>query len=266
MNVSARGSVSTAAAQQLIAGRVSLSDVMSALALARPVFHSEADLQHGFARALWGLDRSVECRLEVRQTGSDRIEHVDLLCIGPLSRTAVEFKYFTRAWSGTVGTGPRSEQYALKSHAANDLARRNFVFDVERLERFCDRADQNGLALMVTNDASLWSEPKASAKRTRDHEFRLHQGRMLTGTLQWAGGAYKENTRVLRGDYRLDWRPYTRQPGVGGEFQYLGLFVVGAGGVAAAEPTGPNTSVPTPTLQPTSPPSAALPPAPTPLA
>ncbi len=58
----------------LIAGGVPLAEVMAALAGARPVFHSEADLQHAFARVLWERAPWVECRLEVRQTGSDDLE------------------------------------------------------------------------------------------------------------------------------------------------------------------------------------------------
>jgi hypothetical protein len=118
----------------------------------------------------------------------------------------------------------------LKSHGAPDEARRDFVFDVARLERFCDRPDQNGLALMVTNESALWREPKRSAKRPRDYEFRLHQGGELAGTLLWGGGDYRPNTRVLRGTYPLHWRPPTA-----GAFQYLALSIE-PGGTAPTEP------------------------------
>ncbi|MEE1821492.1 hypothetical protein PUR61_04655 [Streptomyces sp. BE20] len=219
----------------LVAGRLPRPAVMAELARTRPVFHSEADLQHAFARTLWELDREVQCRLEVRQTTSDGVEHLDLLCATAEGRTAVEFKYVKSAWSGAVGAGPSGEQYALKAHGAPDLARRDFVFDVARLERFCDRADQNGLALMVTNTSALWREPKPSAKLPRDHAFRLHEGGELTGELLWGGGDYPPNTRVLRGTYPLRWQPYSVRPGAAGEFRYLALFVE-PGGTAPAEP------------------------------
>jgi hypothetical protein len=223
----------------LIAGQVALSEVLAVLAGVRPVFHSEADLQHAFARVLWELAPEVECRLEVRQASSDDVEHLDLLCLGPLGRTAVEFKYVKRAWSGTVGAGPLAERYALKSHGAPDLARRDFVFDVARLEKFCDRPDQNGLALLITNEPALWQEPKPSGKRSRDHEFRLHEGGELSGTLLWGGGDCQRNTRVLRGAYLLHWRPYSLQPGAAGEFRYLALFVApGAAVPVEAESPG----------------------------
>jgi hypothetical protein len=206
-----------------IAGRTSLSDVMMKLRRDRPVFHSEADLQHGFARVLWELTPEVRSRLEVPQRKSDKSEYLDLLCIGPSARTAIEFKYFTRSWAGAVGAP--AEEYDLRAHAATDLARLHFVRDIARLERFCDRTDQYGLALMLTNEPSLWTPPRLRSSRTRDHDFRIHQGRELGGTLLWAEGAYEPNTCRLRDVYPLDWKPYSEQDGAGGEFRYLAVLV-----------------------------------------
>lgn len=208
---------------RIVAGRISLGDVIAHLSRHRPVFHSEADLQHSFARALWELSPDVHSRLEVRQRTENKAEYLDLLCIGPSTRTAIEFKYFTRRWTGSAGTP--AEDYALKGHAAADLARLHFVRDIARLERFCRRPDQNGLAVMLTNDASLWTPPGAGRGQTRDREFRIHQGRELSGTLLWAEGTYAANTCTLRGAYRIGWEPYSELDGAGGEFRYLALSV-----------------------------------------
>lgn len=206
----------------LIAGEVSLPEVMAKLRQDRPVFHSEADLQHGFARALWELAPKIQSRLEVRQyvPGAVGAEYLNLLCIGPTARTAIEFKYFTAYWTGMAGQP--AEEYALKSHAATDLARLGFVSDIARLERFGNRPDQNGLALLITNEAGLWTPPKQGG--TRDRDFRIHQGRTLTGQLLWGGGDYPRNTRVLRGSYVFNWHPHSLQEGSGGRFQYLAVF------------------------------------------
>jgi hypothetical protein len=207
----------------IIAERISLGDVMAKLCRHRPVFHSEADLQHGFARVLWELAPDVQSRLEVPQRAADKTEYLDLLCLGSGSRTAIEFKYFTRGWTGTTGTP--AEDYALKAHGATDLARLHFVRDIARLERFCRRHDQNGLALMLTNEASLWTPPGPGRRRTRDHDFRIHQGRELAGTLLWAEGTYEPNTCSLRGAYSLTWETYSEQVGAAGEFRYLAVSV-----------------------------------------
>ncbi|MFC4035890.1 hypothetical protein ACFO3J_31135 [Streptomyces polygonati] len=70
---------------------------MAQLRQDRPVFHSEADLQHSFARVLWELAPKIQSRLEVRQNAPDArgAEYLDLLCVGPSACTAIEFKYRT---------------------------------------------------------------------------------------------------------------------------------------------------------------------------
>lgn len=217
-------------AQQTIAGSAVLGEVLECLRVRRPVFHSEADLQHSFALAVGEAARKeVSCRLEVPVRGNGASEYLDLLCLGPAGRTAVEFKYVTRQWTGTAGSPP--EEYALRGHNAPDVARRDFLRDVARLERFCDRTDQNGLALLITNEASLW-RPRQRSTPTRDEEFRIHEGRELGGTLLWAGGSFPGNTRVLRGSYTLVWRPYSHLEGPAGEFRCLAVFI-------PADPTKP---------------------------
>ena len=206
------------ATDSLIAGEVAVSELLADLARRRPVFHSEADFQHAFARALWQANDQIEVRLEARQPGLTR-EYLDLLAYGPQGRTAIEFKYFTRHWSDT--TGEPGELYDLKAHAATDLARRNFIFDIERLERFGATPDQNGLAIMLTNDTSLWSEPPKRPTPTRDQDFRIHEGRTLAGTLLWGGGDYAANTRHLAGHYECRWKLYSNVASPNGTFRYL---------------------------------------------
>lgn len=205
----------------LIVGEVPLTQAMARLRQDRPVFRSEADLQHSFARVLWELAPKIQSRLEVRQNAPHALgaEYLDLLCIGPSTRTAIEFKYRTAKWVGTAGPG--QEQYALRSHSATDLARLGFVSDIARLERFGSRPDQNGLALLITNEAGLWSPPKQGG--TRDRDFRLHEGHTLPNQLLWGGGDYELNTRTLHGSYTLNWQPYSQQDGPGGEFRYLAV-------------------------------------------
>jgi hypothetical protein len=218
-----QGPGAVTAAGPRIAGEVPLTEVIARLRQGRPVFHSEADLQHSFARVLWELAPEVESRLEVRQHVADTTggrEYLDLLCIGSSARTAIEFKYFTAYWTGTAGQPP--EEYELKSHAATDLGRLGFISDIVRLERFGNRPDQNGLALLITNEADLWTAPKRD--NTRDRDFRIHQDRTLAGQLLWGGGDYAPNTRNLRGSYSLNWQPYSRQDGLRGKFQYLAVF------------------------------------------
>ncbi|WP_089154249.1 hypothetical protein [Micromonospora sp. NBS 11-29] len=218
----------------LIAGAVPLTDVLAELRVERSVFHSAADLQHAFAWTVRRLDESIRVRLEVRQ---EQNEHLDLLCRGPGGRTAIEFTYLTARWNGVdPHTG---EEYALRHHAAADLARHQFVTDVERLERLC-RADPdqtNGLALLLTNDHGLWQAP-ATDRPTRDREFRLHEGRRLTGLLRWGvdGRYFLPNQRYLAGTYPLDWQDFTHLPGRNGQFRRLAVPVTAVDTPTSAGP------------------------------
>jgi hypothetical protein len=115
-------------------------------------------------------------RLEVRRAEGERL---DLLCFGSAGRTAIEFKYFTARWDGEdPDTG---EQFHLRAHAADDVARRDFVFDIARLERLCanDRTLTNGFAVMLTNHQALW-KPATRSQATRDQEFCSAPGLMET--------------------------------------------------------------------------------------
>lgn len=206
----------------MIAGTVSLEQVMEALSRKRPIFHSEADFQFSFAQAVTALAPKVECRLErpMLNTATGRTEYLDLLCSGAPGETAIEFKYFTRRWSGEVG----GEAFELRAHAATDLLRLHFVHDIVRLERF--GFPRPALAVLLTNEPGLW---RRSTRKPRDRDFHLHEGRQLSGTLLWADGTYAPNTRDIQGTYALTWHNYWQlddQPG--GHFRYLAVEVTPA--------------------------------------
>ena len=208
----------------VIARSLELSDLMDELAKERPLFHSEADFQLAFGLAAHDMAPDVNVRLEVRQTKG---EYLDLLCIRGSARTAIEFKYFTRSF--TYDDPRTREEFRLKSHAADDLARLHFVTDIQRLERCRDTTPgTNGLAIMLTNHAGLWSEPRGK-RPTRDRNFRIHEGRSIGGELRWGNGDCPKNDRYLAGDYQLSWRDYGEglNQNPGGEFRWLCVEVTG---------------------------------------
>ena len=195
----------------LIGNRLELEAVMSRLATARPVFHSEADFQFAFAETVWRMDPSVDVRLEVpaRNPETGRSEYIDMVCIGD-SMTRIEFKYATRKWEGTDGV--TDEPFRLRDHAAMDLARHGFIHDVHRLERLTTEPGSNGLAIMLTNCPSLWQPVSV---RSRDAEFRIHEGRTISGVLAWGTpeSLYPRNDRIIRGTYTACWRDYSDRSG-----------------------------------------------------
>ncbi|QBX56071.1 hypothetical protein EXE58_11760 [Nocardioides seonyuensis] len=208
-----------------IAGRLPLAAVMEFLSARRPVFHSEADFQFEFARAVVALDDSIDIRLEVPKRTETARTYVDLVCVG--DRTSlIEFKYVTRSWQGHDGRTP--EKFDLRSHEALDLARLHFIHDVTRLEGWvATDANTDGFAVFLTNDSRLWGRPSTS-RVTRDQAFRLHQDRTLSGDLRWGTPEkrYPRNDRPLRGTYTADWCDYgTLDDKPGGTLRWMGWHV-----------------------------------------
>jgi hypothetical protein len=213
----------------LLAGSLRLETVLAELAKARPVFHSERDMQHAFAWQVQVMDPQMLVRLETHPEPQVRL---DVLLSRPNlgQHTAVELKYPTRAWAGEV----EGERFALKAHGADDVISYDVVKDVGRVERFASRSmGWNGLVLVVTNDGTYW-RPRTNHRKTNADAFRIFEGRRLAGLCDWGprtGGGSKKNREtaiVLQGSYDLHWADFSRLPGDGGVFRALAIPVEGS--------------------------------------
>lgn len=209
-----------------LAGTVPVDEVLARLAARRPVFHSEADMQHAFAWEAHQLDPLLEVRLETHPEPNVRL---DLLLSRPdLGRhTAVELKYLTALWTGAVA----GEAFALKNHGAQDIRAYDVVKDIARLERFVDgRPGWNGVFLAITNDPMYW-RPVTHGRSTNADAFRIYEGITLNGVRAWGpntgAGTMKNRTDPisLAGSYPLAWRDYARVDGTRGAFRALLLPV-----------------------------------------
>ena len=214
-----------------------LRDVIIQLAEQEPVFHSEADLQHHLAWVLRGLDCDLSIRLETRPLPGERLA-LDLLLIHRSSgqRVAVELKYPTRSLRTTIA----GETFELRNHAAQDVTRYDIIKDITRLERLVTAGVvDRGWALVITNDQGFWT---LSARSTVDAAFRLHEGRTLTGTLDWAGAGAgtttgRDQPLTLTGTYTLAWQQFSTLPEpVAGTFRLLAVGILPAARHGAAEP------------------------------
>ncbi|MDN5896163.1 MAG: hypothetical protein L0H93_19335, partial [Nocardioides sp.] len=193
-------------------------EVMSELSRQRPVFHSEADFQHAFAQLLEKMYSSLNVRLEIpyRVIGSSDLDPrtvVDLFCTDSDGGgvTAIEFKYRTRRWSGSVG----GEDVQLLHHSAADLGRLYFVHDISRLERWSQTDGGTAFVIFLTNEEAYWAAPTRRLP-TNDAAFRIHEGVELAGELRWANNSYPANTRTLRGRFPMRWSEYSDLCGYGG--------------------------------------------------
>lgn len=188
--------------------------VMDSLAERRPIFHSEADFQHALAWRIREMDPDCRIRLEFNPfPKDDRRSYLDIWL--PERGVALELKYPTRSFE----TERMGETFAIRNHGAQDLVRYDFLKDVQRLERVArERSGQAGCAIMLTNDPTYWSAP-ATHRNTVDAEFRIHEGRRISGELKWANHASKGTTRGrenpirLANAYTMRWRDYSTVAG-----------------------------------------------------
>jgi hypothetical protein len=138
---------------------------------------------------------------------------------------AIELKYATRQVDVTLG----GERFLVITQGALDIFRYDFIRDITRVEHIAQlRPHVSGLALLLGNDPALWLPP--TGKMTVDVQFKLHEGRVLSGVLDWAphtGGTKngRETPHHLRGSYEVHWQDYSEIPGQGasGQFRFLAI-------------------------------------------
>lgn len=202
--------------------------LLRSLAAKRPVFHSEADFQFAFAWEAKERDPGLEVRLETHPEPAVRLD-LELIHAETGRGVAVELKYMTRRWSGSVGR----EHFELKNHGASDLRGYDVIKDIHRIERFVSaRPGWSGLVVVLTNDATYW-RPRTHGRVTNADAFRLCDGLVLSGERAWGpntGGTSRGRESVLQltGSYPLAWGGYSSlDPGPAGTFRSLVIEVDG---------------------------------------
>lgn len=195
------------------------------LATRRPVFHSEADLQHELAWHLREVHPHLQVRLEyplARPTNAA----IDILIRNGDQVMALELKYLCQRVEYEVD----GEPFALKPQGAQDVRRYDVLKDVWRMEQFLEaHPTASAAVLALTNDPTYWRGPRGLS--TCDAAFALRKGRVVTGAPDWAphtGAGTKRGREAainLKGQYQITWADYSRIDGPFGEFRYLYLPV-----------------------------------------
>lgn len=182
------------------------------LANRRPVFHSEADFRHALAWQFQEQSPELQVRQE-RRPDPDVREASDLwLTDAAGQHVAIELKYLTRSADVTLG----DERFVLTYQSANDTRRYDVCKDIARIERWVDKGlAHSGWVIVLTNDPAYW---RASTREANDADFRLHEGRNLSGRLVWKSAASpgslggRPGILEIRGAYQLAWQEYSTLP------------------------------------------------------
>ncbi|NPV49640.1 MAG: hypothetical protein HPY60_00375 [Candidatus Methanofastidiosum sp.] len=200
----------------------SLEGIMSELSKERRIFHSEADFQHALAMKISKIYPKLNIRVEYNPWGEEDNQHIDLWIIDKQEEFAIELKYKKRQ----ILYEENGEKFILNSQHAQDIARYDFCKDIKKLESIKSNKDNfTKYVIFLTNDHLYWD---LSNYNTNDDNFRIHDGKELTGTLKWHLNASEgtKNNRdediSLNGKYKLKWNDYSDIPNQkNGKFRYL---------------------------------------------
>ncbi len=197
----------------------SIVDILSRLAVKRPVFHSEADFQHSLAWEIHSRWKQCSVRLEFKSPRIDRREYIDIWVRNKSEQIAIELKYKTAEFNCKFA----EEDFKLLFHGAQDIVRYDFLKDILRLESLPKNIKR--YAIFLTNDRSYWVPSDYNAISLN---FRIHEDRNLGGILKWGEKAGdgtingREEAVNLQGKYILKWRDYSEvNKSVRGQFRYL---------------------------------------------
>lgn len=197
--------------------------IVTSLGQRRPIFYSEADLQHELGMEAVRHDAGISCRLEVPLFPGKNAA-LDLCLRSSAGNFGVEIKYLTR----TCKLAHMDELFELKNQGAQDIRRYDTLKDIQRIEALIGHGGINsGGVLCITNDPAYWIGPRRPG--TCDEQFSLREGRILTGTLHWSrstgAGTQKgrETPISLAGSYKAGWKRFSKIEEH--EFRYLWIEV-----------------------------------------
>ena len=194
--------------------------LMRRLARNRPAFHSEADFQLAFGRALEQEFWDYRVRLEYRIDPSER-RRVDITIFD--KKIVFELKYRTRG----AQLEHLNERFSLPHQGAYPATRFEFLKDIDRIEAWRrDGKIRSGYAIFLTNDYLFW-KPKTSGESV-DAQFLLHDGAVLEGLMGWSEESVRkdrEDTVRLDGTHRLKWEDYSEPSTT--RFRYLAVEIDG---------------------------------------
>lgn len=204
---------------------LNIHDIMNRLASKQAVFHSRRDLHASLIVQILQGYTGCEVMPEFNHIPDDRTRlNIWLPSLG----TIIRLRYPTSEFR----MERRGERFGLLHQGANDRGRYEFLRDVQRLERAINEVNgaRRGFAVMLTNDHLYWNE--GARPGTVDADFRIHEGRKLSGVLAWSDAASAgtkegmEESISLKGQYEMRWCDYSnlglRQ---NSRFRYLAVEV-----------------------------------------
>ncbi|MCY4043146.1 MAG: hypothetical protein OXF45_04995 [Candidatus Dadabacteria bacterium] len=196
---------------------IDLPKLLRELAKKRPVFHSEADMQHELAMQIGKTYPRFSIRLEYPM---DNNTAIDIVIFNDGRKMALELKYLCRHLEHDIN----GEKFKLINQDAYNNRRYDVMKDIWRMEKFLEKHPAaTADVLVVTNDPAYWEGPYK--RNTHDAAFAIKKNRVVKGTLKWKSPETKGNRGEeiqLRGEYSIKWQKYSNIKDIdNGYFKFL---------------------------------------------
>jgi len=202
---------------------MNLQNVLNVLRTKRRLFHSEADFQHALAWETQSMYPEARVRLEYPWgTVAGKRAAIDILVTAAGNVIPIELKYAKRE----LHIEEAGEWYRLPNQSAEDQKRYKFVYDISRVEGFVKATpgSPKGYVLWLTNNLALTKPPRKDD--VCDFAFRIHDGAVVQGSMQWGDTAGPGTTKgheepiTLEKQYTISWHTYSDFGVRNGLFKY----------------------------------------------
>jgi hypothetical protein len=206
--------------------KIDLERILLQLSERRTIFHSEADFQHELAHEIRCVHPDLRYRLEWPRPRKDELKgpktNRGAIDIAVLEKSGspklfLELKYKTQYLNRTVD----GENFLLANHGAGDWGQYDIIKDlchVEFLKKLYPAA--TCAVITLTNSTTYWNTAPRSNSAYK--KFSLHNGRRLSGTLEWQFEGSEEDRAQklsnqksraeplrLSGTYDVMWKSYS---------------------------------------------------------
>lgn len=198
--------------------RSQLCAAIDALAVRRPVFHSEADFQYELALQIGGMGYNV--RLEKPFTLGENTIEVDIIASLGGKNMGIELKYKHQTSKSVIGIDRYGEHFEVVDNWGTNLTRYDVWSDFCRMAALvAAKAIDKGYSIILTN-APLWDAPGPIMARN----FSLQDGAVPDLRKSWVWNDHTEEQKrrtignrsdplilPFRPSEPLHWEEYTKE-------------------------------------------------------
>lgn len=189
---------------------VDIRKILQGFAKKQQLYPSEAQFQFELA---WEIKKQFQNYNVYLEYPSASRFYYDIVVEDGDDYYVIELKYKTKKQNITY----KGNMFTLRDHAAQDLGRYDYLYDITRIENWSkyntNKKFAGGCAIMLTNDSVYWAKDGSTCIYK---EFALKDKTIIsagkkdweTGTTATSVGKQRINGLVLANNYDILWEDY----------------------------------------------------------